>query len=64
MSSKFCIIADIADIADGLEKELLQYDERKSRNQVREICARNGWRVSVVHQLERADEKPGKEYRR
>lgn len=37
---------------------------RKTRREVREICERNGWKVSVVHQIERADERPGREYRR
>lgn len=35
----------------------------KTRDQVREICRRQGWTVTVVHEITRPDEKPGKEYR-
>ena len=36
---------------------------RKTRDQVRESCQRNGWRISVVHELRRESATAGKEYR-
>jgi hypothetical protein len=37
---------------------------RKTRDQVRDICARNGWRISVVHEVRRERETAGNEYQR
>jgi len=34
----------------------------KTRDQVRDICARNGWRIAVVHELRRERETAGNEY--
>lgn len=36
---------------------------RKTRDQVREICRQRGWKVTVVYEQRRADERAGKEYR-
>lgn len=35
----------------------------KWRDQVRLICKRRGWHISIVHEVHRPDEVPGREYR-